>query len=539
MSDVVRQTDVLIAGAGPGGLALAIELGRRGIRCSVVERLSRGAYKTPRTMLINSRSMEHLRRWGIAGKLRAANPIDPDLVADVVFATRLTGKELHRFHRPFVGEGRDERLSEGAEWIPQRTIEAVLESHAGDYESVDLRFGTEVTGFTPEADGVTVHMVDESGRDHSVRSGYLIGCDGSHSTVRRLLGVRLEGRPEIMRALKYEFVAPELKSIATVSPASFYWFVNGSYDGRVSVLFNALDDRGGWAFGCYPIPPGVDPDNADQAKEILYGAIGQRPQVEIVAGGGWTMHAIVAPRFDFGRVLLAGDAAHLMPNLGGFGMNSALLDSVDLGWKLAAVIAGWGGEHLLASYTFERKSVCQWVMTIQEDNVRILSPELYRPLLEEDSFEGEAAREEAAAAIVAAKTQEFYSLGLQKGYRYTDSPIVAAEPTAPILDHITYRPTATPGSVAPHSWNGDTSLYDLFGDEFTLLILDEREPSMFIVEAAQAEGVPLRVVAPRWPGLLELYGARMALVRPDQHVAWRGDSAPSDVRALLRKVVGR
>ena len=480
---------------------------------------------------------------GIAGKLRSDNPIDHELVPDVLFATTLTGWPLHRFVRPFVGAEIDERLAEGAEWTPQTRIEATLREHAESFASTSFLWEHTVTTIRDSDHEVAAMLMTAGGEPVEIRARYLVGCDGSHSIVREHAGVRLEGQANLLRAFKFHITAP-LKAVTTVGLASFYWFVNTSFDAGASVLLNALDSEDGWGFSCYPVPEDVSAEDHEKVAEVLFAAVGRRVPVGFVSGTAWNMHALVAPRFRVGRIFLAGDAAHLMPNLGGFGMNSSLLDAVDLGWKLSAVLSGWGGSRLLDSYDAERRASIRWVVDQQVENASVLSKDLYRPGIESSSPQGDAIRLSVGADIARTKRAEFESLGMQKGYRYDDSPIILrdadeARAPEPAPDPTVYTPSARPGSVAPHRWLAKNhSIYDRFGPEYTLLRLGGHDPDP-IIRAFAERRIPLTVIDATSDGLAPAYGADLALIRPDQHVAWRGRRSPADPVAVAEAVRGR
>ena len=533
--------DVVIAGAGVAGLSAAIELGRRGRRVLVIEPVPDGAYKGPRTYLINNRSMEHLRRWGLADVLRERNPIDPEMVPDVIFATRLNGHELHTFKRPFVGTSREPTSSENAEWTPQRTIESVLTAYARTLPSVTFLWKHKLVDFTASADRVVASIEDRQGGRTQVESQYLIGADGSNSIVRRALCIRMQGVGTILRAFVHHIRAPELKSISKVGLASFYWFVNGSFGGYSGVILNVQGTDGEYSIGCFPSPPGLDPDDREDVRKIIHEAIGQETPIEFISGRSYNMHALVAPSMRKERVFLAGDAAHLLPNLGGFGFNVSLLDGVDIGWKLAHVLAGWGGEPLLASYTDERHEALTWIAKIQIENAEVLSNDLYVPGLEDDSAEGEALRLRAKEIIIREKTQEFHSLGAQKGYRLTRSPVLVDDGSPAAPRHASeYVQSSRPGSLAPHCWLGDaSSLYDHFGPEFTLLVTDVTLEASGIAEQLSPHGAPVTIRILAEAAVHALYDHRFTLIRPDQMIAWRGDAIPGDMARVLDTVSGR
>jgi 2-polyprenyl-6-methoxyphenol hydroxylase-like FAD-dependent oxidoreductase len=533
------ETGVVVAGAGPCGLALAIELGRRDIPTTVIDPLAADAYKSPRTYLVNARTMEHLRRWGIADELRDRNPIGPDTPPDVVFATRMDGYELHRFHRPFVGEGIDDRCAEGAEWVPQRIIEATLADYAQTLPSLTFMRGCELNSLRQDPEGVTASVTTSANATQAVRGRWLAGCDGSRSVVRRELGIRLQGDADLLNCGSYHVRLPEFTDHATIGGASFYWFVNSSYSTRSGVILNRYDGGDGWSFALFPCPAELDPDDFADMREMLVASIGEQP-IEFVSGGRWQMHCILAPDYRAGRCFVAGDAAHLVPPLGGFGMNVSVLDGIDLGWKLAAVEAGWGGPHLLPSYTTERRGAELWVAEAQKENAVVLSRDLYRAGMEEHTDEAARLRSEIAEQIVRTKAAEFRSLGAAKGYRYVDSPVIAYDerPVAP-PDPVDYTPSGAPGSVAPHTWRGaERSLYDAFGPEFTLLATKPVPEAARVMDAAKRLGLPVQLLEIDDDALRAKYEANLALLRPDQHVAWRGDSAPERPEGLLNLVRG-
>ncbi len=511
----------------------------RGIEVLVVEALPRGAYKAPRTNLTNVRSMEHFRRWGIADSHRAVDPIK-DIPRDFVFLTRLNGYELVRFENAVNSEGRNDLFSEAAAWSEQAVIETSLRDRAEAAPSVEYRWATEVVGFEQSDDGVVVQLEDSaSGEADTVSCSYLAGCDGSRSVVRRQLGIRLEGKADLNVNSGMAVRAPALKSLCRdIAPGILLWFVNGDLGAWLGPLDS---EQGIWFFHAVPCPEGSDPDNFEDIRRLLYLCVGEEFPVEYVSGGKWVTHSLLAPSMRDRRVFLAGDAAHLIPPTGGFGMNLGLGDAVDLGWKLAATVKGWGGPELLDSYFAERHAADAWVIARQEDNNALLSDDMYEDGAEDPGERGVHARERLAQLIATQKVQEFSSLGCQLGYRYEGSPIIAHEDSPwPEVTQQLYVPSAHPGCLAPHHWLADgRSLYDAFGPEFTLLNLGGADAeAAVIVAAAHDRGVPIELFVSGEEGLRELYEADLVLIRPDQHVAWRGNTAPADPIALVDLVRG-
>ena len=530
------STEVVIVGAGPVGLAAAIEFGLRGVRCIVVERNDRVGY-SPRAKTTNVRTREHLRRWGIADALRKASPISPDRPSTAVFATRMNGHFLTRFENALNGSRvRNNLYSEEAQWVPQYVLEDVLRTRAQSLPTVQIHFETEFLSFEQNADGVVSTFKDHrDGRTTIVASEFLIGADGARSMVREAIGATMTGDGAFSRNYSIIFRAPDLAARNVHEPAIMYWMVNDD----VPSILGPMDESGLWFF--MATKRDVDPSTTYAADLIRRGCGIADLEIEIVGTDLWVAHRLVADRYSRGRVFLAGDACHLHPPFGGFGMNMGVGDAVDLGWKIAARLAGWGGDSLLASYEAERRPVHERTIAEAVHNYSAVSNELVRPALEEDSPRGEATRREVATIIEAVKVREFKTLGLILGLRYANSPIVVSDGSEPPPEHfMLYIPSAHPGCLAPHLWLEDgSSLYDHFGPGFTLLATDCDTAAVHeLFAAADDRKIPLKVLAPRDERLLARYGARFALIRPDQHIGWRGDAIPDDCDHLLARLTG-
>jgi len=531
---------VLIVGAGPAGLALAIELGHRGVRCLVVERNDRVGY-APRAKTTNVRTREHMRRWGIADQLRAASPLGLHYPSNIVFCTRLNGPRLGVVENAmYCAPGRNPLYSEHAQWIPQYTVEEVLRAHAQSLPGVQLRFSCELQQFEQSADRVVARLKDIDGhREFEVACDYLVGADGARSTVRGAIGAKMEGTYGLSRNYNIVFRAPGLAQAHAHGPAIMYWQING----EVPSLLGPMDSDDRWFF--MPTQLAADQKlSVDEAAALIRRATGLPDQpIEVLSSDEWVASRLLANRYADRRVFLVGDACHLHPPFGGYGMNMGVADGVDLGWKLAAVLQGWGGTSLLDSYETERRPVHNFVMDEAVANHAVLGNQLWQEGLEDDSDIGAALRSEVGGRIQRAKLREFNTLGVVLGYRYDDSPLIVPDGSAPPeYDFINYVPSARPGALAPHAWLHDgSSLYDHFGDGFTLLCTNDAGPAAMqsAQDAAQHARVPLTLLQPKERVLEQLYGARLTLVRPDQHVAWRGDEWPADGAALLRLVSGQ
>ena len=382
-----EHAEVLIVGAGPVGLSASIELGRRGIRCIVVERNDRVGY-SPRAKTTNVRTREHLRRWGIADALREASPIASDRPSTVVFATRMNGRFLARFENALNGNRECNNLySESAQWVPQYVLEDVLRRCAQSHPSVTIHFQTEFLNFTQTASGVVATMRDlRTSETSDVSSSYLIGADGPRSVVREAIGAKMTGEGAFSKTTASPSGARASQTRSMKRPSCT--------DGQrgCTVASRPMDENGLWFFMATKLAGDVDPATLDPVDLIRRGTGLTDLEIEIVGTDLWVAHRLVADRYSCGRVFLAGDACHLHPPFGGFGMNMGIGDAVDLGWKMAARLSGWGGESLLASYEDERRKVHERTIAEAVINFGSTVNQFVRPALEEESLVGEATR---------------------------------------------------------------------------------------------------------------------------------------------------
>ena len=539
MGNSLRRTPVLIVGAGPVGLALAIELGHRSIPCLLIEKNDRVGY-APRAKTTNVRTREHFRRWGIADTLRAASPLGLDYPSNVVFCTRLAGFELTRFENAFYcGPGRNPLYSEHSQWVPQYTVEEVMREHAQSLPGVELRFNCELKSFAQDDGHVQAIARDLlSGEDIPIEAEFLAGTDGARSMVREGIGAKMQGTYGLSRNYNVVFRAPGLAAAHKHGPAIMYSQVNGDSPSLVGPM-----DRGDkWFFMPTGVREGWKLDAAD-APALIRQATGIDLPYEVLSTDEWVASRLLCDIYRDRRVFLAGDACHLHPPFGGYGMNMGVADGVDLGWKLSAVLKGWGGQQLLDSYERERRPVHELVLDEAVANHSVLGVQLWKQGLDANDAQGAVLRREVGARIQADKIREFATLGVMLGYRYEDSPVIVPDGSrASGNDFINYVPTSRPGAVAPHAWLHDgSSLYDHFGDGFTLLASKDA-PSAAIDQArvqAHTAGVPLKVMQPHEAAIAELYPTRFTLIRPDQHVAWRGNAWPSASVGVLAQVTGR
>jgi 2-polyprenyl-6-methoxyphenol hydroxylase-like FAD-dependent oxidoreductase len=535
-----RDADVLIVGAGPVGLALAIELGTRGIKTLLAERNLRGGV-APRAKTTNIRTRTLFRRWGIADKLAEASPLGVEYPNDVRYITRLGGLPLAHLQNAFnAAPTRAAEYPEHAQWIPQYTLEKVMLEHAQAIPAVEILFATTFASASQTGDEVVSELTDADGGAIKVTSRYLVGADGARSKIRDLIGAKMEGRYGLMHAYNIIFRAPGLAEANPHGKAVMYWQINS--DGMS--IIGPMDHGDTWFFGPAAMKEGASLSK-EEAAALIAKTTGIDLPYEILSADQWTASELLADRYRAGRIFLAGDACHLHPPFGGYGMNMGVGDGVDLGWKIAAMLQGWGGEALLDSYQAERRQVHSVVIQEAVANLPTMGPPIDLVVLEQDSPEGEALRRMFGAGIVATKTREFHTLGTVLGLGYENSPVITTD-----LDHEAgvaetppsqgqaYYPTARPGSLAPHAWMPDGgSLYDLFGEGFTLLVAEgvDKTVTARAQRHARELEIPLKVLRPTGVPMAELYQADLALIRPDQHVAWRGTAW---TKAILQRAIG-
>ncbi|WP_324740430.1 FAD-dependent monooxygenase [Tsuneonella sp. CC-YZS046] len=537
----VEEVPVLIAGGGPVGMTLALNLARYGIRSMLVER-NPETTRHPKMDLTNGRSMELFHRLGIDEKLRDAG-VPRENAFDILWITNMVGHDLHRFHYPSAAEKtriiREENDgSHGAQAplrVSQIQIEPVLKAAIDENPLVDVRFNHRFEGFVENgADGVIAQIVHSDTEEVTeVRSRFVAGCDGGGSRVRRRLGIELEGEENVAGAYMVHFRTDDRALLQRWGP--IYHLQNGG--GTII----AQNDRDIYTLQAWLLP-GMDPDQMTP-EGVLEGWVGTHFDYEILQANPWFAHFVVAEKYRENSTLLAGDSAHQFIPTGGYGMNSGIADSAALSWVLAARILGWGGERLLDAYDLERRPTAWWHLEASRRHmgVRIQISQIYAKAgdLLGDGPEADARRAEVARKIRELGNAENESWGVEYGYRYDQSPVIAHEPNAPEIDPLTYAPTTWPGSRLPHVFLKDgTALFDKLGLFFTLVVVDDADTAP-LERAASDLGIPLDVLKLRQPELSAIYERNLLLVRPDQHVAWRGDELPADPKALLELVVGR
>ena len=564
----MKRTSVLIAGGGPAGLILAIELGRRGVRAILLED-DPGPLDFPKANATTSRTMEHYRRLGFSQEIRALG-LPRDYPQDIAYFTRYAKHELARVRWPSRAEAAAAREDAHSRWptpeplhrTQQMYIEPVLKRQAERWPSVELRFGWRLVSLGSSADGVSAVAEQlATGRRETLHADYLAGCDGARSAVRERLGIRYGGRSgetrDFMggRMLAVYFRAPGLYRELGAERAWQYWAMSRGCRG----LLIAID---GERFVYHAqLPEGVKGSDA-LGLEWLFRSFGREFALELYGSAEWTAgFTLVADRYTdaHNRVFLVGDAAHLFTPTGGQGYNTTVDDAANLGWKLAAACRGWGGAGLLATYEAERKPVGHrntgFARAMADSIGRIPVPEN----IEDDTPEGARARAELGPKLARHCNTEFDIPGIHFGVFYGTSAIVSGDGTEPPADDWhRYTPHATPGARAPHLWVGEgVSIFDRFHRDFTLLRLGASAgtdagagagtaagtgigaDARALTDAAARRGIPLGVLDVPGTDARDLYARDYVLIRPDHHIAWRGNALPEDAGALLDRLTGR
>ena len=552
LENLPEQTPVLIAGGGPSGLFLALDLAHRGIPSVVIEPRTTIDPDRPRAKTTNARTMTHLRRLGLADKLRDAAPLPVAYAQDVIFCSALTGHEITRFRQAFqLVPGRYGPQPECGQQVPQPVMEAVLRGAAAEspfvtlltglsVAEVDINRGSGAPNFGPRL-GSRVAVSDASGRRKAVDCRFVAGADGASSTVRGSLNMRLVGGSAELSNISVLFRSDRLGAAIGLDPAVQYWVLGPDVSGMVG----RLDLETTW----WAIIQGVDGTGSPDAESLVRSLVGADVDIEIIATDPWTARMLLAPGYGHDGVFLVGDAAHLNPPWGGHGFNTCIGDAANVAWKIAAVLDGWAGPALPGSYELERRPVASRTIREAAANGQSLAYHFADPALALQGTEGEAARQAAKAAL-AVKESEFDSLGLVLGYAYGGSPLVVPDGVpVPIEDPVSYVPSASPGSLLPHTWlDATTSLYDLLGTGFTLIVdrgslagRTAEQDYAAATAAAAVHGIPLEVIAVG-PDCHDIamashWQADAVLVRPDQHVAWRGTD-PAKAAAAVGVAAG-
>ncbi|HEY1227883.1 MAG TPA: FAD-dependent oxidoreductase [Ramlibacter sp.] len=541
------DTDVLVVGAGPVGLTLAMDLQSRGVKVVIAETRRYAEPPNVKCNHVAARTMERFRRLGVAAKLRDAG-LPADYPNDVVFRTSVCGQELTRIPIPCRAERYTSKEGPDTWWptpepphrINQLFLEPILLEHTAALPGVTLLNRTQVTTFLQAPGRVEATALDlDTQQERRIRARYMVGCDGGSSTVRKQMGAKLEGTAVIQRVQSTFIRAPQLGAMIPGKPAWSYYSVNPR---RCGTMF-AIDGQGTWLVHNHLNPHEPEFDSVDRDRSIrdILG-VGPDFRYEVISKEDWVGRRLVADRFRDRNVFIAGDAAHLWVPYAGYGMNAGIADALNLSWLLAARLQGWGEETILDAYEAERQPITEQVSHFAMDHAArmIKARSAVPPDIEAPDAQGQAARERIGRESYELNVPQFCCAGLNFGYFYRGSPIVVEdgeEPPAYTMGDFT--PSTVPGCRAPHFWLPDgRSLYDAFGQGYTLLRFDPAIDVSRLQVAAKARRMPLTLLDLDHAGAPPEYRHKLLLVRDDQHVSWRADAVPADVEGLVGTLCG-
>lgn len=535
----LQETPILIVGGGPIGLGFALDLAWRGQRCLLVEKTD-GSIRHSKMGGIAYRTMEFCRRWGIVEEVEQAGfPVT--FSGSQVFCTSLTGLHIATSHYPSI---RDQDLTpyspEKHRRLPQIFFNPMMARIVARTKQVEQQYMTELLSLEQDETGVTATVRDlKTGDEPLIRARYVVGCDGAGSTIRRLMGVKMAGEPVLSYSTGIYLTVSNLFDQHRLPIGERYNFVGpeGLWASMVTV-----DGDARWRLTLNGSKERIEAEDFDADYWVRRAFGSDDIKYEITDILPWRRGQLVAERYRNGRIFLAGDSAHIMGPNGGYGMNTGMQDAVDLSWKLDATLRGWAGDHLLDSYDAERRPIGRRNVDAAANNFHRSTakpdPRLAAELFDE-GVKGDKVRRILGERLQVETRAQWERLGVLLGYRYENSPICVADGTpAPPDDPVDYVPTSRPGHRAPHAWLGrDRSILDLFGKGFVLLRFADIDVSS-LVAAFEGRKVPLTVHTFDEPELAELYERNLVLVRPDDHVAWRGQEVPADPVALVDIVRG-
>jgi len=533
------HTNILIVGGGPVGLTLAYDLGRRGIECTLIEQKEEPQF-LPKMERCNARTMEIYRRMGLADKIRAAG-LASDIPMDVFIVLTLDRPPLVHFPHPSVDQAREEVAAcndgsmalEPYQLISQYTLEPLLKAELENMPAVSVCYGCAFEEFTQDAEGVTTIVRNTDGSTEEISSLYMVGCDGGSSNVRKQLDIKLRGVGNFLQLQQALFHCPDLFDLLPIG--------DGPGQGR---HYHVADEQATFLImqdstEHYTLHSIVDTE--EEMKANFERTVAEPVNYEMLSCNPWRQNLLLADSYGKARVLLAGDAVHLVPPTGGLGMNTGVGDATDLAWKLAAVIEGWAGPNILKSYEVERRQIGD--RNVGAARYASLGRREWRSKSGGDIFDdtpsGEARRRALAEAADVEQRKTNEMIGAELGYRYMDSPIAWNEPGGPEHLFREYQPTTWPGTRLPHLWLEDrTPVQDHIPDGYVLLRTDGGEDDAGLASPFNKAGAPFSVVSMADSHLRDVYGYNMILLRPDMHIVWRGQEPHEDPAHLAEVATG-
>lgn len=537
------HADVVVVGAGPVGLTLAMDLAWRGIDVVVLETRGPGEPPSVRSNHVSARSMEIFRRLGVARKVRDAG-LPADYPNDVVYKTSFLGRELSRIKIPCRADRYTSSDGPDTWWptpepphrINQIFLEPVLVEHLKSMPTARLMNATSLVDFEAGPDGVTAFAQHE-GRDIVIACKFLVGCDGGRSMVRRKIGASLSGDAVLQHVQSSYIRAPGLLGMLRAqggTPAWGSFALNPRQPGNVY----AIDGRQTWLVHVY-LNAGVTDFEAVERDGAIRTVLGvdENFEYELLSKEDWIGRRLMTDKARDNRVFICGDACHLWVPYAGYGMNAGIADATNLAQTLAAHLEGWAGEAMLTAYEAERLPITGQVSHFAMDHAHAMAKarKSIPPEIEADGAEGDAVRTAIGKSAYDLNVLQYCCAGLNFGYFYQGSPIIAYDGEAPPPYSMgDFTPSTVPGARMPHVWLADgRSLYDALGPHYTLLRFDAAVDVSSLTTAAAAVAMPLVVLDVVTAELPDTFRQKLVMVRSDQHIAWRGDEVPQNPEALV------
>ena len=526
------KTEVLIVGGGPVGMAMASELSYQGIHCILLEQTD-GVVTDPKVSTVGPRSMEFCRRWGISQEIRNAGwPTEHTL--DVAWVTSVGGHEIFRIEFPsYAQRSLPDYTPEPEQVCPQDWFAPKFIDYLGKYPQGNLKLLSRLESFEQAKTGIVARVTNlESGNTEIIEAQYMVACDGARAQIRKQCGVDAPTFHPTQVFQSVVFEAPELPSQLGSNNAMVFFLVNPI----IQEPLRAVDGKGKYRLILKPREDGEIYD----AKEAIAAAISIDTPFKIISNMPWRLTHRVAEHFRDGRVFFVGDSAHTLSPSGGFGMNTGIADAVDLGWKLAATIKGWGGSKLLDTYEIERRPIAVRNLEQANANLQRTQKRSIPPAIVSDSPEGHQIRQQMAQGMERSGVKrEFDAPGIHFGFRYQSPIVIKDDTTSPNDDPFQWTQTSYPGFRAPHAWlEPGKSTLDLFGRGFVLISFKGEQGLETFEAASQQRGLPLKLKVIDNPEIAKLYEKAYVLVRPDGHVAWRGNILPNNPLSIIDQVRG-
>lgn len=540
------NTQVLIIGGGPVGMSMAAELRYQGIDCILIEKTD-GVVRDPKVSTVGYRSMEFCRRWGISENIRNAG-WDKNHTLDVAWVTSVGEHEIFRVKLPSYAERTQPDYAPETEQVcPQHWFAPEFLNFLGVYPQGIVKLNSELENFNQSDSGIVANIKNlETGNTETIEAKYMVAADGARAQIRKQCGVEAIEYHETQTFQSVVFQAPELSSQLGDRNAMVFFLANPI----IQEPLRAVDGKGQYRLILKPQENGEIHD----AYTAIKAAISIDTPVEIISNLPWRLTHRVAKQFRHGHIFFIGDCAHTLSPSGGFGMNTGIGDAVDLGWKLAATIKGWGGENLLDSYETERRPIAVQNLEAANANLQRTQKRGIPPEIASNSPQGKAIRKQMAEGMEKSGVKkEFDAPGIHLGLRYS-SPIVIPDDSNSSLNsslnsipdnNQEWTQSSYPGCRAPHAWlKPGLSTLDLFGRGFTLMCFNSESNSNSnsgieqLKKICHEKQIPLTTHQINNPEIAQLYERVFVLVRPDGHVAWRGDEIPQDVESMIDKVRG-